>query len=102
MVGYIAHVLIELWRPITFDPITYLIVSIGHEIRLIELNKNNYIARLANDLFKSYGPPKFYKKIGYITDHYGLFYIRLVMKRSSLCGNSLCRDSTVLGLNSAL
>ena len=61
MASYIAHVLIELWRPITFEPITYLIVSIHHTIRLIELNENNYVARIAKDRFKSYGPPKFYK-----------------------------------------
>ena len=55
MVGYIAHVLfIELWSPITFEPITNSIVSIRHTIFLTELNKNNYIARLAKDLFKSY------------------------------------------------
>ena len=75
MVGYIAHVLTELWRPITFEPITYLIVSIYHTIRLTELNKNNYIARLAKDRFKSYGPPKFYKDISYITDHYIIIII---------------------------
>ena len=69
MVGYIAHVLTELWWPITFEPITYLIVSIRHTIRLTKLNKNNYIARLAKDLFKSYGLPKFCKDMCYITDH---------------------------------
>ena len=70
MVDYIAHILIELWRLITFEQITYLIVSIRHAIRLTELNKNNYIARLAKYRFKSYGPSKFYKDMGYITDHY--------------------------------
>ena len=70
MVCYIAHVLKELWRPITSEPITNLIVSIRHAIRLIELNKYNYIARLAKDLFKSYWSPNFNKDIGYITDHY--------------------------------
>ena len=70
MVGYIAHVLIELWRPITFEPITYLIVSMRQKIRLTDLKKNNYIARLAKDLFKSYGSTKFYKDMGFITDHY--------------------------------
>ena len=69
-----GHVLIELWRPITYEPITYLIVSIRHTIRLTELNKNNYLARLAKDLFKSYGPPKFYKDMGYITDHYVIVF----------------------------
>ena len=70
MVGYIAHGLIELWRPITFEPITYLIVYIRHMIRLAELNKNKYIARLAKDGFKSYGSPKFYKDMGLLPDHY--------------------------------
>ena len=64
MVGFIAHVLIKLWRPITFEPITYLIVFIRHTIRLTELNKNNYIARLTKYWFKSYGLPKFYKGHG--------------------------------------
>ena len=59
--GYIRHVLVELWRPITFEPITYLIISIHHTVRLIDLSKNNYAARLANHWFTSYGPPKSYK-----------------------------------------
>ena len=54
---YMGHVLIELWNPITFVPITYLIVYIHHTVRLTELNNNNYIARLVKDRFKSYGPP---------------------------------------------
>ena len=56
MVGYIAHVLIELWRHITFESITYSIVSIHYTVRLIDLNKNNYVARLANIRYKSFGP----------------------------------------------
>ena len=59
--GYIRHVLIELRRPITLEPITYLIVSIDYTVRFIDLSKINYVARLANNRFKSYGSPKFYK-----------------------------------------
>ena len=70
MAGYIFHVLVELWRPITFESITNLIVSIHYTVRLIDLSKNNYVTRLANNRFKSHGPPKFNKDIGYITDHY--------------------------------
>ena len=65
--GYMGYVLIELWRHITFEPITYLIVSIHHTIRLIDLNKNDYIERLANNRFKSYEPPKFYKDMSHKT-----------------------------------
>ena len=64
-IEYIRHVLIELWSPITFEPITYLIVSIHHTVRLINLSKNNYLARLANNQFKCYGPPKLYKDMFY-------------------------------------
>ena len=63
---YTGHVLIELWRPINFESITYLIVSIHHTVRLIELNKNNYVARLAGNRYKSYGSPKFYKDMSHI------------------------------------
>ena len=59
-IGYEGHVLIKLWRPITFEPINFLIVSIHHTIRLIDLSNNNYVARLANNRFKSYEVPKFY------------------------------------------
>ena len=59
-IGYMQYVLIELWRPITFEPITYLIVSIHHMIHLIDLSKNNHVARLANNRLKSYGPPTQY------------------------------------------
>ena len=68
--GYIGHVLIELWRPITLEPVIYLIVSMHHTVRLIDLSKNNYVARLANNQFKSYGPPKFYKDMSQITHIY--------------------------------
>ena len=44
---------------ITFEPITYLIVSIHHTVRLIDLNKNNYVAKLANNRLKNDGPQKF-------------------------------------------
>ena len=37
--GYMGHVLKELWKPISFELITCLIVSIRHTIRLTELNK---------------------------------------------------------------
>ena len=47
--GYMVHVFIELWRPITIEPITNLIVSIHHTVRLIDLSKNNYVARLAKN-----------------------------------------------------
>ena len=57
--GYIRQCPYKLWRPITLEPITYLIVSIHHTVRLIELNKNNYAAWLAKHRFKSYAPPKF-------------------------------------------
>ena len=57
-----GHVLVEIWRPITFEPITYLIVSKHHTVRLIDLSKNNYVARLVNNRFKSYWPPKFFKE----------------------------------------
>ena len=62
MVGYIAHVLIELWRPITFEPIFCLSSYIVIFVQLSETK--------VSDRFKSYGPPKFYKDMGYITDHY--------------------------------
>ena len=63
--GYIGHGLWrKLWRPITFELITYLIVSIHHTIRLTELIKDNYIVRLAKYRFKIYGPPKFHKAMG--------------------------------------
>ena len=52
------------------EAITYVIVSIRHTIRLVELDKNNYISRLANNRFKSYGPPKFYKDMSHITHIY--------------------------------
>ena len=71
-----AHVIIELWRPITFETITGLIVSIHHSICLTELNKNNYIARLAKDRCKSYGPPKFYNDIGGKT----YLYVNYILK----------------------
>ena len=38
--GYMGHVFLELWRPITFEPITYLIVSIHHTVRLIDFYKD--------------------------------------------------------------
>ena len=47
--GNMGHVLIELWRPITFESITSLIVSIHLTVRLIDLSKNNYVARYANN-----------------------------------------------------
>ena len=77
MIGYIPHVLIELLRAITFESITKLIGSIYDTICLTELNNNNYTARLAKDRFKSYGPPKFYKDMGYLIDHYVtlIFYL---------------------------
>ena len=61
-----GHVLVELWRPVTFKSTTYLIVSIHRMARLIDLSKNNYQARLPNNRFKSYAPPKFYKDMSYI------------------------------------
>ena len=57
------NAIIELWRPITFEPIAYLIVSIHNTVRLIDLSKNNYVARSADNRFKSYRPPKFYKSM---------------------------------------
>ena len=68
--GYIRHVFIKLWRPINFKPIIYLIVSIHHTVHLINLNMNNYVARLANDRFKIYGPPKFFMDMSHITNIY--------------------------------
>ena len=65
-----GHLLIKFWRPITFEPITYLIVSMHYTVRLIDLSKNNYVARLANNRFKIYGPPKFYKGMPHITNIY--------------------------------
>ena len=59
-IGLQGHAIIELWRLISFEPISYLMVSIHHTVRLIDLSKNNYVAKLANNPFKSYGPPKFY------------------------------------------
>ena len=71
------YVLIELWRPITF----YLIVSIHHTVRLIVLDKNNYVAKSGNNLFKSYGPPKFYKDMSHMTHIYVLYiYIQVILK----------------------
>ena len=61
--NYMGHVLIKLWRLITFEPITRLICSIHHTVRLIDLSKNNYKARLADNRFKSYGPPKFIRSL---------------------------------------
>ena len=58
-----AHIIIDLWRPITFETIPYLIVSIHHPIRLTELNKNMLITKRLNG-WGSYGPPKFYIGMG--------------------------------------
>lgn len=64
-----GHVLIKLWRPITFELITDLTVFIHHTLRLIDLSKNNYVAKLANNLFKSYDFPEIYKNtVLYITN----------------------------------
>ena len=60
----------ELWRAITFELITYLIVSIHHTVRLIYLSKNNYVGRSADNRFKSYGLPKFYKDMSHIPHIY--------------------------------
>ena len=60
----------KLWTPITFEPITNLIVYIHHTVRLIDLIKNNYVSRLANNRFESYGPPKFFKDMSHITNIY--------------------------------
>ena len=65
-----GHILIELWRPITFEAITYLIVSIHHTVRLIDLSNDNYVARLENNRFKSYEPPKFIRRLSHITNIY--------------------------------
>ena len=78
-----ADVSIELWRPITFEPITYLIVSVHHTVRIIDLSKNNYVARLANKLFQSYGPPKFYTDMGGKTYFYVSFVLRYLGKKRS-------------------
>ena len=72
--GYMGHVLIELWRPITIEPITYLIVYIHHTVCLIDLSMNNYVARLANNRSKSYWPPKFYKDMSHITHIYIIYF----------------------------
>ena len=74
--GYMGYVHIELWRPITFESITYLIASIHHMVGLIDLSKNNYVARLVNNRFKSYGPPKFYKEMSHITHIYVITRLR--------------------------
>ena len=79
MVCCIAHVLIEPWRSITLEPITYLIVSIYHTIRLTELNKNNYIARLVKNRFKSYGPLKFNKAMGQLSMLYCIAIKKVIL-----------------------
>ena len=60
-ISYMGYFFIELSRPITFEPITYLIVFTYHTVRLVDLIKNNYVARLASNQFKSYRSTKFYK-----------------------------------------
>ena len=40
-----------------FENIIFLIVSIHHSIRLIDLNKNKLVAESENCWFKRYGPP---------------------------------------------
>ena len=79
----------KLWRPITFEPITYLIVSIHHSIRFIGLSKNNYVAKLKSNWFKSYESPKF---IGTLSDipHIYVNYFVLTMLDSCLRSSKSC------------
>ena len=68
--GYIRQCPYKIWRLITLEPITYLIVSIHHTVCLIDLNKNNYAAWFTNNRFKSYGPPNFIRTLSDIPHTY--------------------------------